>query len=120
MITSSSGTPAHASPQEASMQAEIHSEAFLHRLMRDQLKLSVSCAVSFLVALLGLPLLNYFYPEQMNKDVGGFTVTWLLLGVLFFPLVWVVAFVFIKRSIKMEEAEVNSVTSKTSLTRGSL
>jgi uncharacterized membrane protein (DUF485 family) len=119
MITGPNGTTAPASPQEASMQAEIHSEAFLHRLMRDQLKLSISCAVAFLVALLGLPLLNYFYPEQMNKDVGGFTLTWLLLGVLFFPLVWVIAFVFIKRSIKMEEAEVNSVTSNTSSNRAS-
>src|SRR4030095_9856333 len=91
MSTGPNGTTAQVSSQEASMQAEIHSEAFLHRLMRDQLKLSISCAVAFLVALLGLPLLNYFYPEQMNKDVGGFTVTWLLLGVLFFPLVWVIA-----------------------------
>src|SRR5436305_114826 len=54
----------------------IHSEAFLHRLMRQQLRLSVSCAAVFLLALLGLPLLNYFAPELMAKRVLGFTLSW--------------------------------------------
>ena len=84
---------------------DIHSEAFLHRLMRRQLRLSIACAATFLIALLGLPLLNYFAPELMATRIAGFTLTWLLLGVLFFPLVWVIAFYFIKRSIALEDAE---------------
>jgi uncharacterized membrane protein (DUF485 family) len=84
---------------------DIHSEAFLHRLMRRQLQLSIACAATFLIALFGLPLLNYFAPELMSKRLAGFTLTWLLLGVLFFPLVWVIAFYFIKRSIALEDAE---------------
>lgn len=87
-----------------------HSEAFLHTLMRRQLKLSVACAGTFLVALLGLPLLNYFFPEAMATRVFGFTLTWFVLGVLFFPFVWVIAFVFIRRSIALEEAEVEEVS----------
>jgi len=88
---------------------DIHSEAFLHSLMRRQLKLSVACAGTFLIALLGLPLLNYFFPEAMARRVFGFTLTWLILGVLFFPFVWVIAWVFIKRSIALEDAEVDEV-----------
>jgi uncharacterized membrane protein (DUF485 family) len=88
---------------------DIHSEAFLHRLMRRQLKLSIACAATFLIALLGLPLLNYFAPELMSRRIAGFTLTWLLLGVLFFPLVWVIAFYFIKRSIRLEDAEAARV-----------
>ncbi|HTG43736.1 MAG TPA: DUF485 domain-containing protein [Verrucomicrobiae bacterium] len=88
---------------------DIHSEAFLERLMRKQLQLSVRCAASFLLALLGLPLLNYFAPELMARRVAGFTVSWFLLGVLFFPLVWVIAFYFIKRSIALEESEAARV-----------
>ena len=88
---------------------DIHSEEFLHSLMRRQLKLSITCAGIFLVSLLGLPLLNYFCPELMAQRVFGFTLTWLLLGVLFFPLVWVIAYYFIKRSIALEEAEVAEV-----------
>jgi uncharacterized membrane protein (DUF485 family) len=91
---------------------DLHSEEFLRTLMRRQLKLSVSCAGVFLVALLGLPLANYFFPELMATRVMGFTLTWLILGVLFFPLVWLIAWVFIKRSIAFEEAEVDEVRNQ--------
>jgi uncharacterized membrane protein (DUF485 family) len=84
---------------------DIHSEAFLHRLMRRQLRLSIVCAATFLIALIGLPLLNYFAADLMSKRIAGFTFTWLVLGVLFFPLVWIIAFNFIKRSIALEDAE---------------
>src|SRR3954452_19561925 len=88
---------------------DIHSEEFLRSLMRRQLRLSIFCAATFLVALLGLPLANYFFPELMARRVFGFTLTWFILGVLFFPLVWAIAWVFIKRSIALEEAEVREV-----------
>ena len=64
---------------------DVHSEAFLHSLMRRQLRLSIACAGTFLLALLALPLLNYFFPELMARRVFGFTLTWFVLGVLFFP-----------------------------------
>jgi len=92
---------------------DIHSEQFLRQLMRRQLQLSVACAVTFLVSLLGLPLLNYFFPEFMAQRVFGFTLSWFILGVLFFPLVWFIAWIFIRRSIYLEEAEVREVTSPT-------
>ncbi len=81
------------------------SDAFLRRLMRRQLWLAISCAVTFLIALLGLPLLNYFFPEAMATRVFGFTLTWFILGVLFFPFVWIISYLFIKRSIALEEEE---------------
>ena len=88
---------------------DMHSDAFLHSLMRKQLKLSIACAVAFLVVLLGLPLANYFWPEFMAKRVFGFTLTWFLLGIGFFPAVWCISFYFIKRSIALEEEEVADV-----------
>src|SRR5204862_440798 len=90
---------------------DIHSEPFLRQLMRRQLRLSVACAGTFLIALLGLPLLNYFFPELMATRVFGFTLTWFVLGVLFFPFVWLIAWVFIRRSIALEEAEVKEVSN---------
>lgn len=84
---------------------DIHSEAFLHRLMRGQLRLSLACAAAFTIALLGLPLANYFCPELMAKRIFGFTVSWFILGVLFFPFVWVIAWVFIRRSMALEKQE---------------
>jgi uncharacterized membrane protein (DUF485 family) len=91
---------------------DIHSEAFLHTLMRRQLKLSIACAATFLVALLGLPLLNFFAPELMARRVFGFTLTWFILGVLFFPLVWMLSWLFIRRSMALEEAEVAGESGK--------
>jgi len=96
---------------QAPEESDIHSESFLHPLMRKQLRLSISCALAFLVVLLGLPLANYLFPEVMALQVLGFTLTWLILGVAFFPAVWIIALVFIKRSIALEDAEVAAVAS---------
>ena len=89
---------------------DLHSEEFLQALMRKQLTLSIFCALAFLVVLLGLPLANYFFPELMATRVLGFTLTWFLLGIGFFPAVWVIAFWFIRHSIKLEDEEVAEVS----------
>ena len=83
----------------------IHSEDFLRRLMRRQLRLSISCALAFLLVLFGLPMANFLFPDLMATRVAGFTLSWLLLGVLFFPAVWVISAIFIKSSLRMEEEE---------------
>ena len=88
---------------------DMHSEDFLRSLMRKQLKLSIACALAFLVVLLGLPIANYIAPEFMAKRIFGFTLTWFLLGVGFFPAVWVISFYFIRKSIALEQDEVRSV-----------
>ena len=87
----------------------VHSEAFLRTLMRRQLQLSIACAAAFLIVLFGLPIANYLAPDLMATRVFGFTLSWLVLGVLFFPAVWVISWFFIRRSISLEEQEVKSV-----------
>ena len=74
-------------------------------MIRKQLRLSIGCAAAFLLVLLGLPLANYFFPELMATRVFGFTVTWLILGVAFFPMVWLIAWLFIRRSIALERED---------------
>ncbi|MEI6107718.1 MAG: DUF485 domain-containing protein [Opitutae bacterium] len=96
-------------PPPPSPQDRVHSEEFLHTLMRRQLKLSVACAAAFLIVLLGLPLANYFAPQLMATRIAGFTLSWLLLGVLFFPAVWGISWYFIRRSIWLENDEVAAV-----------
>ncbi len=104
----------HATPP--SSEDLVHSESFLRSLMRRQLQLSVTCAAAFLVLLIGLPLANYFAPALMAARVAGFTLSWLVLGVLFFPFVWVISYIFIRRSIALEDDEVRS-TKETSIRR---
>ena len=94
---------------EPEKKPDLHSEEFLHLLMRKQLKLSIACALAFLVVLLGLPLANYFLPELMATRIFGFTLTWFFLGIGFFPAVWIISSIFIRRSIALEEEEVKSV-----------
>ena len=65
----------------------VHSESFLHLLMRRQFRLSSVCAAAFLLVLLGLPLANYFAPALMA------TISWF----------------FIQRSIALEDEEVAQV-----------
>ena len=90
----------------------VHSEEFLRALMRRQLMLSIACAAAFLVVLLGLPLANYFAPQLMATRVFGFTLAWFVLGVLFFPAVWAISWIFIRRSIWLEEDEVRQVENQ--------
>ena len=85
------------------MPPDIHNEEFLRRLMRRQLRLSVLIAFTFGFVLLGLPLANYFAPDLMATRVMGFTLSWLILGVLFFPFVWALSWIFIKRSTALED-----------------
>ncbi len=94
---------------ETPKKLDMHSEDFLHSLMRKQLKLSIACALAFLIVLLGLPLANYFAPELMATRIFGFTLTWFLLGIGFFPAVWCISFYFIRRSIALEQSEVEEV-----------
>jgi uncharacterized membrane protein (DUF485 family) len=96
---------------------DLHSEAFLRSLLKKQLRLSIACALSFLIVLLGLPLANYYLPELMAKRILGFTVSWFLLGIGFFPAVWVIAFIFIRRSMALEDAEVREVMGETATGR---
>lgn len=91
---------------------DIHSDEFLYSLMRKQLRISVTCAVAFLIVLLGLPLANYFLPELMATNVLGFTLSWLILGILLFPFVWVISFIFIKKSIALEDQEARQVEGR--------
>lgn len=96
-------------PSTPSAPDAVHSEAFLRSLMRRQLVLSITCASAFMVALFGLPILNYLYPALMATRVAGFTLTWLLLGVVAFPAVWIISWIFIRRSLRLENDEVAEV-----------
>ena len=58
------------------------------RMMKKQLRLSLSVAVVFIAVLVGLPLVNLYLPDLAKTNIGGFSLTWLILGVLFYPLTW--------------------------------
>jgi uncharacterized membrane protein (DUF485 family) len=77
-------------------------EALLHTVMARQVRLSLQVAAVFIAVLLGLPLVNAYAPQLAQLNIGGFSLTWLVLGVLFYPLTWVLSKWFIDSSNKIE------------------
>lgn len=72
-------------------------------VMRKQARLSLRVAAMFLILILGLPILNAALPELMNESwFGGFTPTWLFLGVLFYPITIGLSFYFVGASDQIE------------------
>lgn len=85
---------------------DIHSDEYLNKLMTTQFSLSFKLFLIFVVILLGLPVLNLMAPTLMNYRMFGFTVTWFFLSVLIYPVTWVISWIYVKRSIAMEEEAV--------------
>ena len=73
-----------------------------HAVMRRQAALSLRVAAVFVVLVFGLPLVNYFHPKLANAPVLGFTFSWLFLGILFFPIIWLLSAYFIRESDRIE------------------
>ena len=92
--------PENRSRAEALSPAE--RESLLHIVMARQAALSLKVALVFVAILIGLPLLNKFAPELASRPIFGFSLTWLVLGVLFYPITWGLSRVFIDSSNKIE------------------
>ena len=78
-------------------------ERLAHAVMRRQSALSLRVAVVFVVVIFGVPLFNHYLPDVAATPILGFTATWLFLGVLFFPLTWLLSAYFIRESNRIEE-----------------
>jgi uncharacterized membrane protein (DUF485 family) len=77
-------------------------EKLMHRVMWRQAHLSLYVAAVFIALLIVLPLFNLFTPALAATPVMGFTLTWLMLGVLFYPITWLLSAFFVKRSNDLE------------------
>jgi len=88
-------------------------EVLLRTVMRRQAAVSIRVACVFIALLIVLPLVNLFLPQMAETDVFGFTATWLCLGVLFYPLTWVLSGYFVRRSDQIETDLLSSAGPKT-------
>lgn len=76
-------------------------------LMRRQGALSIRVAAVFVVLVLGIPLVNAYWPEVANTPVYGFTSSWLFLGVLIYPITVALSFYFVAASNKIEASSAD-------------
>jgi uncharacterized membrane protein (DUF485 family) len=71
--------------------------------MRRQARLSLGVAAIFLVLVLGLPLVNHYLQGLAQLPIAGFSATWLLLGLLFYPITWLLSAYFVHASDEVEQ-----------------
>lgn len=89
--------------RHVSQLSEHEHQRLAHIVMRRQALLSLRVAAVFLALILGLPMVNAVLPQMANMNVQGFPVTWLFLGVLFFPLTWLLSAYFVRASNRLED-----------------
>jgi uncharacterized membrane protein (DUF485 family) len=99
MTDDTSGTHRDLSPASPNRSPD----ALLRAIMRRQARLSLGVAAVFLVLVLGLPLVNQYLPALAQARIGGFTATWLFLGVLFYPITWLLSAYFVRASETVEQ-----------------
>jgi len=51
-----------------------------------------------------VPLINLYMPELAATKIAGFTLTWLILGILFYPVTWLLSTYFVRKSEALESA----------------
>jgi uncharacterized membrane protein (DUF485 family) len=88
---------------------DLHSEEYLQTVMGRQLRLSIGIASIFVTIIVAIPLLNLFAPEIMNTPFMGFTVTWFILCFAIFPVLILLAWLFVRRSNAFEDGAVAMV-----------
>lgn len=93
----------------------MNDKELLRSVMRRQAGLSLQVAAIFLGIVFFLPLINLYLPALAATNVGGFSLTWLILGVLFYPITWGLSHYFIQRSNALEEAIVQEQVKESSL-----
>jgi uncharacterized membrane protein (DUF485 family) len=70
--------------------------------MRRQLSLSIRVAAVFVLLLILVPLINAFLPKAAGSRIFGFTASWLFLALLFYPITWLLSWIFIRSSDRIE------------------
>jgi uncharacterized membrane protein (DUF485 family) len=92
---------------------DLHSDEYLKTVMGRQLRLSMSIASVFVAIIVVVPLLNKFIPDTMNAPFMGFTVSWFVLGFGIFPILILLAWLFVQRSNAFEDEAVSMVDPAT-------
>ena len=92
---------------------DLYSEEYLKTVMGRQLKLSMGISSVFVSIIVAVPLLNKFLPEVMNQPFMGFTLSWFILGFGIFPVLIVLAMLFVRSSNKFEDEAVGMVDPAT-------
>lgn len=79
-----------------------YGEIVLEDLIRRQRALSLSVAAAFLLLLFGLPIFNLLFPGLGSLRVVGISVSWLVLAIAIYPVLWLLAYYYVTTARKYE------------------
>jgi len=77
-------------------------ELYIATLIRAQWRLSVSVLASAMVMIGGLPLLFLYLPATRTLHIGPIPLSWLILGLLIYPAVWLAGRYYVRQSEQIE------------------
>jgi hypothetical protein len=86
-------------------------EALVRNLVRAQLRMAIGLAALVGIPLTGLPLAFYLSPTFANLCVFGLHLSWVLLGVLPFPVLFGIGYWYNRLAERHEKDFVNMVES---------
>lgn len=90
------------SRQELEEQTQV-GEVLIRGLVRAQLALALSLAGVVILLLGSLPVLFALFPALSDVSLLGLRLPWLLLGVLAYPLLYVVGRVHVRQAERIED-----------------
>jgi len=90
------------SRQELEEQTQV-GEVLIRGLVRAQLSLALSLAGVVILLLGSLPLVFAVFPGLSDVSVLGLRLPWLLLGVLAYPLLYVVGLLHVRQAERIED-----------------
>lgn len=73
-------------------------EVFMRSLLREQLSLALRVLTALALTIGMLPLLFHVFPELGDVRVGPLPVAWLLLGVLTYPWLVLLGWLYVRRA----------------------
>lgn len=87
-------------------------ELYMRSLMRIQLRLAMSVVVVLALTLGMLPVLFSLYPESKRITVVGIPLPWLLLGLVVYPCLVGLGWLYVRRAERNEQAFSDLVDSQ--------
>lgn len=101
--------PRHGRPRRSTVVAEIDAQTvvgdiYIRSLMRSQLRLALAVLFVLLVTVCSLPVLFHAHPEITRHHVLGVPLVWLALGAGCYPLLLVLAVLYVRRAERNERA----------------
>lgn len=79
------------------------SALYVRSLIRSQLRLAIVCAVTFAVLLVAIPIAVVVLPDLASLPVAGVPLGWVAVGVGVYPILLLVAALFVRAADRNEQ-----------------